>query len=321
MATASFKRRQRAKQQRVANSNGFVTVAVGVAEAERLKKEAEEKKLEMEKRKQEEERRKREQDRRQREEDESKIRQMYEESLVNDDLEYMRIPLKCILSRKKEITEVLKYKKGAEKQLKGKARYLGTSKSSLQRKKLPTAQQNGAQLMQFGFTAEKRKRGDENDEDRIVPETEIRVAEAMEDMFLAEVSIDDIEEINVGDDTIIDYEQEEDLEDDENHAASVSNENSTKLIEDIEEMERLIPLLEEKHSCLIVSDSDQQQTSRAKFDLRKYNAFRYASLIAYYKKRCFDNKKKVITSIQTSFHLLFENYLSFICHIFLIFVG
>lgn len=276
MAKPSFKRRQRAKKQRIDGVDGFVPVKVALEEAERLKKEAEEKILLEEKKKKDQERRRKQQEQRQREEDEAKIKQMYEESLLDDNLEYMRIPLSFILSRKKEINEILKYKKGAEQQLKGRARYLGTSKSSLQRKKLPTAEQNGSQLTRFGFTIEKRKR-DEAAED---PNSTVASnTETMEEILATEFSIEDMTELD-SNENIMEYEQEEDQE-------PISN------IEDIEEMENLIPILEQKYSSLIVSDNDQQQTSRAKFDLRKYNTFRYASLIAYFKKRCFDNKKKV----------------------------
>ncbi|KAL7314115.1 hypothetical protein PS15m_007767 [Mucor circinelloides] len=61
-------------------------------------------------------------------------------------------------------------------------------------------------------------------------------------------------------------------------------------------MDALIPVLEEKYNLLTICDSKQQQTDRASFDLRKNNTFRYASLIAYFKKRCFDKKKKVEAS-------------------------
>lgn len=305
MGSTSFNRRKRARLQRIKGNNGFVPVSIASAERERLENDIKEKLLEAEREKLAEERRKKREEQRQREEDEAKIQKMYEEAMVNDELEWMRIPLDFILSRKKDIHEVLQYKKGSEATLKGKARYVGDSKSSLQRKKLPTAKQNGSTLELFGFTKEKKadydlKRKRDEEEETDVGEQEVaangttteKQPEAMEDQLSSEINFDDLEEMDASE-SCINYEEEEDLED-------LEDENTTtekaKYVENLTEMEALIPLLEQKYQCLKVSDDDQQQTDRAYFDLRKYNTFRYASLIAYFKKRCFDKKKKVTST-------------------------
>lgn len=261
MASSKFKRRQRAKQQRIEGNSGFVPISVAVEYARQRQEEEEQKKMDTERR--------------------------VEAASECGDLEFLRIDIDSALCNK-EWNNIPKYKKGAEDKLKGKAPYLGTSRASFFRKRLPTLEQNGgSSLEMFGFTVKKavdtpKKRTREEmqeEEDAVISQ-----AEKLEGQLAADLNATDLEDIE-DESAVVDYEEEEELED-------VSA--TAKYAEDIEEMKALIPVLEGKYNNLMVSDDDQQQTHRAYFDLKKYNTFRYASLIAYFKKRCFDKKKKVL---------------------------
>ncbi|KAG1076916.1 hypothetical protein G6F42_025197 [Rhizopus arrhizus] len=129
MATNKFRSRQRAKQQRMEGNGGFVPINVAVEEYAREKQE-ELRRLKEEEEKKEAERKRVE------EEIEAKLKKLYELSLECSELEFLRIDINSALT-KKNINDILKYKKGAENTVKGRARYLGTSRSSLYRKKFP----------------------------------------------------------------------------------------------------------------------------------------------------------------------------------------
>ncbi|KAL9538769.1 hypothetical protein PS6_011460 [Mucor atramentarius] len=246
--------------------------------------------------KQEEQEKKEAERKRMIEEIEAKLKKLYELSLECSELEFLRIDIDSALI-KKNINDILKYKKGAENRLKVKARYISTSRFSLYRKKLPTAKQNdGSSLEKVGFFVKmandvpKRKRNEM--EDNLVADnssvvTTIGQTGTLDEQLTTELYMNVLEDIAEGSVVVIDYEKEEELEDISARAKSV---------EDVEEMEALIPVLEDKYNRLTISDTDQQQTDRASFDLRKYNTFLYPSLIEYFKKRCFDKKKKVEAS-------------------------
>lgn len=131
MASFKFKRRQRAKRQRIEGNGGFVPIRVAV-EYNRERQEKEEKKMEANKR--------------------GRVEAFSPEC---SDLEYLSIDMDSALT-KKTLNDILEYKKGAEDTLKSKAPYLGTSRASFFRKKLPTLEQNsGFSLEMFGFTVKK----------------------------------------------------------------------------------------------------------------------------------------------------------------------
>ncbi|KAL7314780.1 hypothetical protein PS15m_006305 [Mucor circinelloides] len=244
--------------------------------------------------KQEEQEKKEAERKRMIEEIKAKLKKLHELSLECSELEFLRIDIDSALI-KKNINDILKYKKGAENRLKVKARYISTSRFSLYRKKLPTAKQNdGSSLEKVGFFVKmandvpKRKRNEM--EDNLVADnssvvTTIGQTGTLDEQLTTELYMNVLEDIAEGSVVVIDYEKEEELEDISARAKSV---------EDVEEMEALIPVLEDKYNRLTISDTDQQQTDRASFDLRKYNTFLYPSLIEYFKKRCFDKKKKVL---------------------------
>ncbi|KAL9536425.1 hypothetical protein PS6_011910, partial [Mucor atramentarius] len=94
MATSKFKRRQRAKQQRMEGNGGFVPINIAVEYA-REKQEEQEKK---------------EAERRRTEEIEAKLKKLYELSLECSELEFLRIDIDSALI-KKNINDILKYKK------------------------------------------------------------------------------------------------------------------------------------------------------------------------------------------------------------------
>jgi hypothetical protein len=126
---------------------------------------------------------------------------MDDNDLVDNEMEYMRIPQEFQSSRKKERNEILKYKTVAEATIKSKARYLGTSKSSKQQKRLPTAKQNGSTLANHGFTMTKksknileRKVDDCGDESSAVQVDEPTTA-TTEDVMMQKVDIDGVEEV------------------------------------------------------------------------------------------------------------------------------
>ncbi|KAL7335326.1 hypothetical protein PS15p_200818 [Mucor circinelloides] len=229
---------------------------------------------------------------------EAKLKKLYELSLECSELEFLRIDIDSALT-KKNINDILKYKKEAENAVKGRrAPYLGgTSRSSLYRKKLPTLEQNGgSSLEKFGFVVKKadgfqKRKRDEVEENGLVAVNTIAITTGQtgtldDQLTTDELYINDLDDIVDGS-AVIGYEKEEELVDLSTTAKSVG--------EDVDEMEALIPVFEEKYNLLAIScDSEQQQTDRASLDLRKYNTFRYASLIAYFKKCCFDKKKKVL---------------------------
>ncbi|OAD01012.1 hypothetical protein MUCCIDRAFT_112439 [Mucor lusitanicus CBS 277.49] len=282
MASNKFLRRKRAKQQRIEGNGKFVPVSVAVEYT--------------------------------REKQEEDLKRLQEEQEKEDygDLEFLDIDIDSALNQK-TIDHILKYKKGAETTLKGKARYCGTSRASLYRKKLPILEQNGgSSLEMFGFVV-KKTNGDPTKRNRQEMEGDLLVdynsattttnqsSTTLNDQLTTEFDLDDLEDALEGEETVLDYEEEEELED---FSIAAAEHNYKEDV--VEEMEGLIPVLEERYNCMTVFDSDQQQTDRASFDLRKYNAFRYASLISYFKKRCFDKKKKIEASREVA-ELLWSN--------------
>ncbi|KAL7316444.1 hypothetical protein PS15m_005533 [Mucor circinelloides] len=132
---------------------------------------------------------------------------------------------------------------------------------------------------------QKRKR-DEIEEDGLVADNNLVTITGqigtLDDQLTAELYTNDLED-NVDESAVIEYEKEEELKD-------LLSATAKSVVEDVDEMEALIPVLEEKYNLLTVSDdSDQQQRYRASilFDLRKYSTFFLL---------CFDKKKRYCSS-------------------------
>ncbi|EPB90910.1 hypothetical protein HMPREF1544_02162 [Mucor circinelloides 1006PhL] len=236
MATNKFRSRQRAKQQRMEGNGGFVPINVAVEEYAREKQE-ELRRLKEEEEKKEAERKRVE------EEIEAKLKKLYELSLECSELEFLRIDINSALT-KKNINDILKYKKGAENTVKGRARYLGTSRSSLYRKKLSTLEQNGgSSLEKFGFVVKKadgiqKRKRDEVEENGLVANNSVALTTGqtgtLDDQLTTELYINDLEDIVDGS-AVIGYKKEEELEDLSTTAKSVVE-------DDVDEMEALIPV-------------------------------------------------------------------------------
>ncbi|KAL7329510.1 hypothetical protein PS15p_207598 [Mucor circinelloides] len=177
-------------------NGGFVPINVAVEYARE--------KQEVSRLKEEEE--KKEAERKRFEEIEAKLKKLYELSLECSELEFLRIDIDSALTQK-NINDILKYKKGAENTVKGRARYLGTSRSSLYRKKLRTLEQNdgpSSLVEKFGFVvkktdgAQKRKR-DEMEENGLVADNTVAITTGqtgtLDDHFTTELYINDPEDI------------------------------------------------------------------------------------------------------------------------------